>query len=140
MMSPAKIILVDDEADILTIMKKGLSTHQVMAFSDPRAALNALKNNPTDYCILVTDLRMPGLTGFELAREAKKLNPDILVVVTTAFEINLSEFNSIFPSTRIDSTLKKPFRIVELQSTVTQLLAKLPTSNSSNDNKGGQEI
>lgn len=135
----AKIILVDDETDILAIMKKSLSIHQVMAFSDPRAALDALKNNPTEYCILVTDLRMPGLTGFELAREAKKLNPNILVVVTTAFEINLSEFNSIFPSTRIDSTLKKPFRIFELQSMISHMLAKVPSSKSSNDNNWSQE-
>jgi CheY-like chemotaxis protein len=131
----AKIILVDDEADILTVMKKGLSSYQVMSFSDPLAALNALKNNPTEYCILVTDLRMPGLTGFELAREAKKLNPDILVVLMTAFEIKLPEFNSVFPSTRIDGTLHKPFRLAELQSTISQMLTKLPV----NQDNGGSE-
>jgi DNA-binding NtrC family response regulator len=131
----AKIILVDDEADILTVMKKGLSSYQVMSFSDPLAALNALKNNPTEYCILVTDLRMPGLTGFELAREAKKLNPDILVVLMTAFEIKLPEFNSVFPSTRIDGTLHKPFRLAEIQSTISQMLAKLPV----NQDNGGSE-
>lgn len=131
----AKIILVDDEADILTVMKKGLSSYQVMSFSDPLAALNALKNNPTEYCILVTDLRMPGLTGFELAGEAKKLNPDILVVLMTAFEIKLPEFNSVFPSTRIDGTLHKPFRLAEIQSTISQMLAKLPV----NQDNGGSE-
>jgi CheY-like chemotaxis protein len=131
----AKIILVDDEADILTVMKKGLSSYQVLSFSDPLAALNALKNNPTEYCILVTDLRMPGLTGFELAREAKKLNPDILVVLMTAFEIKLPEFNSVFPSTRIDGTLHKPFRLAELQSTISQMLTKLPV----NQDNGGSE-
>ena len=132
----AKIILVDDEADILTIVKKGLSSYQVMSFSDPRAALNALKNNPTEYRILVTDLRMPGLSGFELAREAKKLNPDILVVLMTAFEVNLTEFNSVFPSTRIDGTLHKPFRLAVLQSTISHMLAKLPVKQ---DNSGGLE-
>jgi DNA-binding NtrC family response regulator len=131
----AKIILVDDEADILTVMKKGLSSYEVMSFSDPRAALNALKNNPTDYCILVTDLRMPGLTGFELAREAKKVNPDILVVLMTAFEIKLPEFNSVFPSTRIDGTLHKPFRLAELQSIISHMLSKLPV----NHDNGGPE-
>ncbi len=117
-------------------MKKGLSSYQVMSFSDPLAALNALKNNPTEYCILVTDLRMPGLTGFELAREAKKLNPDILVVLMTAFEIKLPEFNSVFPSTRIDGTLHKPFRLAEIQSTISQMLAKLPVNQ---DNEGSEK-
>lgn len=127
--SAAKIILVDDEPDILAIMKKALSSYSVTGFSDPKAAHNAIKNNPAEYCILVTDVRMPGMTGFELAREAKKLNPDIIVVIMTAFEIRLSEFNSIFPTTRIDATLTKPFRIAELQLIISKMLAKLPAGS-----------
>jgi DNA-binding NtrC family response regulator len=130
MAAASKIILVDDEPDILAIMKKALSSHPVTGFSDPKAAHNAIKNNPSEYCILVTDVRMPGMTGFELAREAKKLNPDIIVVLMTAFEIRLSEFNSIFPTTRVDATLTKPFRIAELQLTISKMLAKLPADST----------
>jgi CheY-like chemotaxis protein len=107
-------------------MKKALSDYSVTAFTDPKAAYNALKNNPEEYCILITDLRMPAMTGFELAREAKKLNPDILIILMTAFEIKLSEFDSVFPTTRIDATLTKPFRIAELQSIVSKMLDKVP--------------
>lgn len=126
----AKIILVDDEQDILAIMKKALSSYPVTAFSDPKAANNAIKNNPSEFSILVTDLRMPGMTGFELAREAKKHNPDIVIVLTTAFEINLREFESIFPSTRVDATIKKPFKLAELQSVVAKMVTKITTDSS----------
>ena len=135
---PGKIILVDDEADILTIMRRALNMYPVTAFSDPKAALNALKNNPIEYCILVSDLRMPGMTGFELAREAKKLNPDILIILVTAFEINLPEFNSVFPSTRIDGTLRKPFRVAELQSIISKMLARLPVNSTGPDGDVGK--
>lgn len=131
-----KIILVDDEQDILTIMKKALGSYPVTAFSDPNAANNAIKNNPSEFSILVTDLRMPGMTGFELAREAKKHNPDILIVLMTAFEVKLSEFEAVFPSTRVDATIKKPFKLAELQSVVAKMVTKITTDSS--EPPGGQ--
>lgn len=79
---------------------------------------------------MVTDLRMPGITGFELAREAKRRNPGILIAFITAFEVKLSEFESVFPSTRIDATLKKPFTIEELRSTISKMVTKLTTDTS----------
>lgn len=119
-----KIILVDDEVDILEVTKRGLGSQDVTAFSDPRAAHNAIKNNPNEYCMMITDVRMPGMTGFELAREAKKLNPEIKIVLMTAFEVNLEEFRRVLPSTAIDATLAKPFQLGRLQSLVASLLPK----------------
>jgi DNA-binding NtrC family response regulator len=130
---PVKILLVDDDQDILTIMKKALSSFPVTAFSDPKAAYNAIKNNPTGYSILITDLRMPGMTGFELAREAKKNHPNILIILMTGFEIKLSEFGLVFPSTRVDALVKKPFRLEELQSTVADMIMKLPADSTGHD-------
>src|SRR4029079_16344124 len=98
----SKILLVDDEQDILLIMKKALTGQDVTGFSDPRAAFNTIKNNPEEYCILVVDVRMPGMNGFELAREAKKLNENIKVILMTAFEVHISELKQVLPSTRVD--------------------------------------
>jgi CheY-like chemotaxis protein len=117
-------MLVDDEVDILEVTKRGLGSLDVTAFSDPRAAYNAIKNNPKEYCMLITDVRMPGMTGFELAREAKKLNDEIKILLMTAFEINLDEFRKVLPSTVIDATLTKPFQLSKLQSVVASLLSK----------------
>jgi DNA-binding NtrC family response regulator len=117
-------MLVDDEIDILEVTKRGLGSLDATAFSDPKAAYNAISNNPKEYCMLITDVRMPGMTGFELVREAKKLNPEIRIVLMTAFEINLDEFRKVLPSTVIDATLTKPFQLSKLQSLVASLLSR----------------
>jgi two-component system response regulator YesN len=98
------------------------------------AAYDAIRNNPFEFCVLVTDVRMPGMTGLELAREAKKLNSDIKVVLMTAFEINLLEFDKVFPSTRIDATLTKPFRLAEIQMTISEIFNKLPNDQVRREN------
>jgi CheY-like chemotaxis protein len=118
----SKILLVDDDIDILTMMKKTLRSYNVTAFSNPLAAYNAVKNNPSEFCILVTDIRMPGMTGFELSREVRKLNSDIKIIIVSSFEMHLSEFEKTFPSTKIDKVLNKPFHIGDLESGVKEIL------------------
>jgi DNA-binding NtrC family response regulator len=134
-----RILLVDDEPDILTITKKTLSNYSVSGFTDPKAAYNAIKNNPNDYCILVTDVRMPGMTGFELAREAKKINPKIRIVLMTAFEIKVSEFNSIFATNRIDATLTKPFQAAQLSSLISEMWNTVLSGSNSTSLKRGEK-
>lgn len=129
---PLKILLVDDEQDILLIMKKALNGQDVIGFTDPRAAFNAIKNNPEEYCILISDIRMPGMNGFELAREAKKLSENIKVILLTAFEVHLSELKRVLPSTNIDGVIQKPFRIAELQAIVSKMMTQFFAENNPN--------
>jgi YesN/AraC family two-component response regulator len=67
----------------------------VSAFASPVMALENFRRNSGDYCIILSDVRMPEMNGFELVREAKHLNPDIKTVLMTAFEINESEFSKV---------------------------------------------
>ena len=120
-LAPAKILIVDDEADILTVMKKALDGYNVVALSDPKAAYNAIKNNPKECDILVTDVRMPGMSGFQLIREAKRLNRDIKVILMTSFEVHIQELRKTLPSLEIDIVLPKPFHLPKLKSIVDQL-------------------
>jgi two-component SAPR family response regulator len=46
---------------------------------------------------------MPGLSGIQLARKVKDINPDVKVVLMTSFEVKESEFSKVFPSTHIDA-------------------------------------
>jgi len=83
-------MVVDDEKDILSIIKRGLESKkrfQVDTFIDAEDALNSIKNNPIDYYDLVlTDIRMPKINGFELYRRIKENNLEMKVVFITAFE------------------------------------------------------
>jgi CheY-like chemotaxis protein len=51
---------------------------------------------------------MPQMSGFELAREVNRLNPDVKIVLMTAFEISKEEFSKVMPSTRVDDFVRKP--------------------------------
>ena len=70
--------------------------------------------------MVITDIRMPGRSGFEIAREARAIVPDVPIVFLTGFEINRSEFQSMFPSLRGVEFLKKPFHKDKLLDTVKQ--------------------
>jgi CheY-like chemotaxis protein len=105
-----KLFVLDDDSDIVYVLKHGLQKDGFLvdAFTNPEEALRSFKSNPHDRCVVVSDVRMPGLSGIQLARKVKQLNPDIKVVLMTAFEIKNSEFSKVFPSTQIDGFIQKP--------------------------------
>ena len=118
-----KILLVDDEKDIALAFKLGLQSRgmDVSAFTDPLMALEDLKKR--HYDLVITDVRMPWLSGFELYREIRKHDKDIPIVFLTGFEISQSELTEVFPDVKPKALLSKPIRISELASVVSQILA-----------------
>lgn len=80
----ARILVVDDDADIVDLVEAMLSPeHQIVGVTDTTEALETLRNSPVD--LLVTDIRMPVQNGFMLIQQAKKLNPDLRVIVISAY-------------------------------------------------------
>jgi YesN/AraC family two-component response regulator len=67
---------------------------------------------------------MPGLSGIQLARKVKEVNPSVKVVLMTAFEIRDSEFSKVFPSTHVDGFIQKPIGIKELTDKILSLVGK----------------
>jgi DNA-binding NtrC family response regulator len=105
------ILIVDDDIDILTVTGRSLehAGFKVHAFVDPLTALHHVRND-CKYCqVLVSDIRMPGLTGFQLVRKVKDLRPEMKGIMMTMFEVNKPEFEAVFPSTPIDAVIRKPF-------------------------------
>lgn len=119
-----RMMLVDDEPDVLGATKKIIETAfqgvKVDAFTDSRVALEQLGLHSSEYQLLLSDVRMPDVTGFVLAREAKRLNPKITVLLTSAFEVMPSEFASVMPSTHVDGFLLKPVRKAVLIEAITK--------------------
>src|SRR5919109_3542742 len=87
------ILILDDEFDVLNIIRIGLqkSGFNAFGFTDPLLALEHLKVNAANYRLAISDIRMPGMTGFEFVREVKKINPTIAVLLMSAFEVNGNE-------------------------------------------------
>lgn len=115
-------MVVDDERDILSIVKRGLESKnrfQVETFIDAESALESLKENSGDYYDLVlTDIRMPKINGFELYRRIKENNPHMKIVFITAFEINKDEFSKVIPSVDVIDFISKP---VSMSTLITKL-------------------
>lgn len=80
-----RILVVDDEPNMAELLEEDLRRrgYDVDAFTKPEEALAALRER--DYDTLLTDLRMPRMTGLELCRKAGELKPDVPVVLMTAF-------------------------------------------------------
>ena len=91
-----RVMVVDDEKDILRIIKRDLEStneFQVEIFSSGVDALSSFKNHELGYYdVIITDIRMPRMNGFELYRQLKEMNPSTKIAFITAFEINKDEF------------------------------------------------
>ena len=106
------MLLIDDDKDIIAILKRslelrGMNTH---GFTDPVLAVEHFRNNAANYDIVVTDIRMPQMNGFQVARAVKEIRQDIKVAFITAFEMNKSEFEKVLPSTKVDAFITKPVK------------------------------
>jgi DNA-binding response OmpR family regulator len=111
-----RICLVEDEVNIATIIKKGLEMkgYTVHEYNDPTKAWEYFKENGKNCTIVLSDVRMPGMNGFEFCRKVKTLRSAAPVILMTAFEINQSEFDSVMPSTKADGFIQKPISIKNL--------------------------
>jgi CheY-like chemotaxis protein len=104
-------LALDDDFDIIVIIKSVLQKQGfvVFAFTDPYLALEHFKINANDYGLVISDVRMPGMNGFEFISRVKELRPDIKVILMTAFEINDIKHSKLLPAgIRIDEYIQKP--------------------------------
>ena len=110
------IMIVDDEQDILQILRSGLGHygHKVMTFSDPLLALREFTYSHSDYQLILTDLRMPAMSGIELAKKAKEIDPDVKLMIMTAFELSSYELSHDLPFVKIEDLLKKPISLSKI--------------------------
>jgi DNA-binding NtrC family response regulator len=127
---PPRIMVVDDERDILSIVKRGLESKnrfKVETFIDAESALESLKENSDNYYDLVlTDIRMPKINGFELYRRIKESTPSMKIVFITAFEINKEEFSKVIPSVDVIDFISKPVSMSTLITKLNSILNHSP--------------
>ncbi|KAF0122358.1 MAG: two component sigma54 specific Fis family transcriptional regulator [bacterium] len=81
-----RILIVDDEKDMLVLLRRIISEKtdlQLVTESDSVMALELFKKQPFD--LVIVDLKMPRMDGIKLLEEVKKINPNVLVVIMTAY-------------------------------------------------------
>ena len=113
-MMPARIILVDDEKDVLRTIRLYLESggFTVEIFDNPVSAIAYFK--PAHYDLCIIDIRMPRLSGFELAKKIWQIDPRAKVCFLTAAQDYEREARFVFRSQADYCFLLKPIMLSEL--------------------------
>jgi DNA-binding response OmpR family regulator len=120
-----KILVVDDEPDNTSIFSMGLEDggFEVDAFTDPLFALSNYKLSHKKYDLLILDIKMPDMNGFELFEEIRKIDNNVKTCFLTAFgEGYTEEFGRRFSSSINVSFIRKPIRVDDLVKKVNEMV------------------
>ena len=122
------VLVVDDELDILRVIKRSLQAGggviHVYAFTSPIEALEHFKLNYNNFALVLSDIRMPGMNGFEFIRRIRQINPTIKTLLMSAFEFNNNERSSALGSIIVDGFVQKPVSPRKLTSIVQRHIVK----------------
>jgi DNA-binding NtrC family response regulator len=118
-------MVVDDETDILRVVKTYLERwgFVVDVFDNPEKALAHFQQNRALYSLVLTDIRMPAMSGLELANHVLRLKPGVKVVLMTAFGLEPADLSTSLPVMKWQDVLRKPFKLAELCNAVKKQLA-----------------
>ncbi len=111
------ILLVDDELDIVNLFTDAFKSRNfvVFGFTNPLKALKDYRKNYDHYGIVISDIRMPEMNGFDLVKNIKKIDTNILIILMSAYDtIDYSQLNGI----TVNEFLQKPIKIIKLLSIV----------------------
>ena len=115
------VAVVDDELDIGSLFREylsGIKDVLVLSFTDPVLALEHFINNKSEYFLIISDLKMPKLSGIELIKKVKEANPFVRTLLMTAFEVSDPMFEEYRQTNIIDDFVQKPVRLDDLHSIV----------------------
>jgi len=111
-----RILIVDDEESVHEVLKEALHEHTLTLYDNGEEALSEYR--PGVYDVGLIDLRLPGMSGDELAQQIRALDPDFLMVMLTGWDILEDDpRHQLF-----DFHVPKPFRLNELKDTVLQAI------------------
>jgi DNA-binding NtrC family response regulator len=118
-----KILIVDDDRNLLSVLKTILAeeNNDVATSSDGGAAIDLIRKIKFD--LVITDLMMPGTNGLEVLREARKIDPDILVILITGFASLETAVQAIREGAY--DYITKPFKLDEIKIIVNNAREKI---------------
>jgi DNA-binding NtrC family response regulator len=137
-----RLLIVDDDYDIVQVLKMGLLKNgfSVDSFTNPEDALQSFKSNSESYSLVLSDIRMPLLSGIQLSKKVKAINPNVKVILITAFEIRDKEFSKVFPSFQVDGFIQKPVGIKDLTDTIFTLIGDTKKRENGEKAKQGEDV
>jgi DNA-binding NtrC family response regulator len=122
-MASKAIAIIDDEADLVDLFPKALEKNgfKVFTFTDSIQAFKTLEKNIQEYRLILYDYRMSKLNGYELCNKLTGLNPELKVILMSAYET--LEYDTSYDTSKF-MLIKKPILIAQLLQIVRDILAK----------------
>lgn len=116
------IVIVGSKPETLRVAESALaaSGFRCQSFTEPSKALEYFRRNRDNCPLVISDIRIPGMNGFRLARLLRRIRAETKIVFMTEFEVNRAEFERLFPSLKIDAFIRKPFDPKKLLEIVEQ--------------------
>ena len=117
-----RVLVVDDEASIRDLLSKtlALAEYEVDVAPDGRSALDRMRLYPYD--LLIADLKMPGMDGLTVIREAKRYKTDLPVIIITGFSTESSAIEAV--NLGVAGYLTKPFRVPQVLAAAAKALGE----------------
>jgi excisionase family DNA binding protein len=117
-----RVLVVDDEASIRDLLAKtlALAEYDVDVAPDGRSALDRMRMYPYD--LLIADLKMPGMDGLTVIREAKRYKADLPVIIITGFSTESSAIEAV--NLGVAGYLTKPFRVPQVLAAAAKALGE----------------
>ena len=114
------IIVVDDELELASLFKAFLKNegYDVISFTDPVIALEYYKETSDKHSLIITDLRMPGICGIDLAKKVREFDNKVKIFLMTAFDAKDLEDKEDFKNAKIDRLIQKPVRFSDLREMI----------------------
>jgi DNA-binding NtrC family response regulator len=107
------ILLLDDEFDIMSIFTLALERQgfHVIGFTEPLLALDHFQKNSDRYWLIVSDIRMPLIDGYEFIKRVKKVKPDVKVFFMSAFLTDEIQYRTGLSLLKVDEFIEKPISL-----------------------------
>ena len=115
-----RVLVVDDEASIRDLLSKtlALAEYDVDTAPDGNSALDRMRQ--FNYDLLIADLKMPGMDGLALIRQAKRIKADLPVIIITGFSTESSAIEAV--NLGVAGYLTKPFRVPQVLAAASKAL------------------
>jgi two-component SAPR family response regulator len=130
------IMVVDDEIDIITVIKHLLQANNnnnffhVYGFTNPFLALEHLKLNYKDYVLIISDIKMRSINGFEFIKKVREIHRTVKVLLMSALDIDndlFDSFQGLASSVMVDGFMQKPISMRNLNEIVQKTILGLKT-------------
>ncbi|TVP40661.1 putative signal transduction response regulator, reiver domain [Candidatus Nitrosocosmicus arcticus] len=124
MSGSSSVMVVEDEKELASLFKAFVEKmgYDAVSFTDPLIALEFFKQSTKEFSLILTDLRMPEMSGIELAAEIRKLNDKIKIILITAFMVDDLILSESYKAAKINEIVQKPVKIAELREIISMVL------------------